>query len=76
MGLRILAICIHINCCLQSYSAKITSHIFTEIHGKLSKTYKIKLSEKILMNIQLGVICTELVNLRSPGHILCITQFY
>ena len=39
-----------------------------DIHGE---SYRPPLEQKILMNIQLGVICTDIVDFCRPGHI-CI----
>ena len=45
-----------------------------EMHGESCKAYRMKLSpldQKILMDIQLGVICVNMVDFHRPGHIFC-----
>ena len=53
-----------------SFASKISMH--AEIHGESDDAYRMKLKRlelKILMNIQLGVICTDVAAFHRPGHI-------
>ena len=71
---HIFRLCVLIAYVLASLAAQKFSTC-TEIHGESSKAYRMKLSpleQKVLMNIQLGVICTDMVDSCWPpaGHII------
>ena len=69
---RFLQLCVAITHGLALLTTLKNYSICAESHGESSKAYRLQLSpleQKILMNIQLGVICADMVDFRRPGHI-------